>query len=172
MRPKHFVALLALCVVAQGCNSFKKVTCVGTGNSVASIPPRPEVRPTWLTDDVAKTAWVRFAAEFPDCQDSEDFAKGFKAGFMDYMRGQAGSEPAMSGQSARGATDPAQAQQTAAEWARGYRHGSTVAREGGYRDGAVVSKTSPMEQYTAPVTKWSEPEQPVVYIDEPPPAVK
>jgi hypothetical protein len=171
MRLKHFVALLALCVVAQGCSSFKQITSVFTGEPVASAPPRTEIRATWLSDDLAKSAWVRFAGEFPDCQDSEDFAKGFKAGFMDYLRGQPGNESAPAAKWMRGATNPAQAQQTAEEWARGYRHGTSVAREGGYRDAVVVSTTAKGQRMT-PATKSTDSVQPVVYVDEPPPAVK
>jgi hypothetical protein len=171
VRLKHFAALLALCAVAQGCNSFKEVTHFITGDPITAPPARTEVRATWLSDDQAKTAWVRFAGEFPDCQDSEDFAKGFKTGFMDHLRGQVGNETALAAQRVRGVTDQAQAQQAAEEWARGYRHGSTVAREGGYRDGAAVSTTAKGQRMT-PAMNSSETIQPVMYVDEPPSAVK
>ncbi len=88
----------------------------------------------------AHKAWGEVAASCPDKQFSSAYQDGFCHGFVDYVRrGGSGEPPAMPPMCYRYPVlrTPEQ-QQAIDDWFAGFRLGSAVAREQGWRDGVIV----------------------------------
>ena len=140
MRLKRYLALLGLCAVAQGCTPLKNVAetvicepaayCLGMDDFVSCCRNR----------HLADEAWYHFQSALPDCQYSDDFADGFKTGFADFLyAGGNGDPPVVPPRSYwRPTYETPQGQLMMQDWFRGYRHGTAVARESGYREAVVV----------------------------------
>jgi hypothetical protein len=88
----------------------------------------------------AHKAWRDTMASCPDQKSSAAYADGFCHGFVDYVkRGGSGEPPAMPPMCYRYPVlrTPAQ-QQEIDDWFAGFRHGSLVALQQGWRDGVIV----------------------------------
>lgn len=88
----------------------------------------------------AHKAWRDTVASCPDQRLSSAYGDGFCHGFVDYVkRGGSGEPPAIPPMCYRYPVLRTPAQQQAIEdWFAGFRHGSTVAREQGWRNGVIV----------------------------------
>jgi hypothetical protein len=88
----------------------------------------------------ANDAWRGVVAHDPEQHFSTAYADGFHRGFIDYVeRGGNGEPPAMPPMCYRYPVlrSPEQ-QQAIDDWFAGFRHGSTIAREQGWRNGVIV----------------------------------
>jgi hypothetical protein len=162
MRLKHYLALLGLCAVAPGCTPLKNVAevvicepaiyCMGMDDFVSRCRNR----------QLADEAWYHFQSALPDCEYSIDFGDGFKTGFCDYLyAGGNGDPPVVPPRSYwKPAYETPQGQLMMQDWFRGYRHGSAVAMESGYRRAVVLPASAalpPIVEPTAPSPRRAPP---------------
>jgi hypothetical protein len=143
MRPKLALLTLPLCALSTGCQTFY----LDIGRNVTELPIRAcdddklIVRLNHLADD----AWVHYQAAPGTHAFSEDFARGFKAGFVSYLyRGGNGQPPA---------TPPfpytlvryetVEGHRAILEWYEGYAEGATVAKASGVRELIVIPLSAP-----------------------------
>lgn len=96
----------------------------------------------------AREAWDRVCGESSGAVYSKHHARGFEEGFASYLyRGGSGEPPSVPPFEYRGIHGQTpEGYQASLDWFAGYRHGSAVAREGGYRDlitGPSVLRTIP-----------------------------
>jgi hypothetical protein len=103
----------------------------------------------------ADDAWAAESGACPDVAEVDDYALGFRDGFVDFVyAGGAGEPPPVPPRKFWniGWRTPAGAG-AAQQWFAGYRHGSQVARDGGYRMSGVVNSAYAGTMPPA----WSEP---------------
>ena len=84
----------------------------------------------------AEAAWVEAVAHDPAGPYSEDYADGFKAGFIDYVdAGGTGEPPPLPPRRYQGFRYRSpEGYQAIEDWFGGYRQGAAVARQGPYRE--------------------------------------
>jgi hypothetical protein len=95
----------------------------------------------------ARKAWRDIVASSPAKEFSSAYGDGFCNGFVDYVRrGGTGEPPAIPPMCYRYPVlrTPEQ-QQAIDDWFAGFRHGSAVAREQGWREGVVIPISQPSD---------------------------
>jgi hypothetical protein len=88
----------------------------------------------------ADEAWAAESGSCPEVAGDDDYALGFKDGFVDlvYAGGDGQPPPVPPRQFWNVAWRNPPGNAAAANWFAGYRHGAYVAREGGYRENGIV----------------------------------
>jgi hypothetical protein len=134
---------LALCFVTPGCQ-----ICVNARRTIFREPSEF----CWKADRKrsiktyrawADEAWCRALSSGADLCLSDHYAAGFKDGFVDYVYAGGNGEPPpvpprrFWNVSERNVTG----QNAGTEWFAGFRHGSQVARQEGYRDRATIKSS-------------------------------
>lgn len=91
----------------------------------------------------AEEAWQQEWQAAPELGDRSDYAQGFRDGFVDYtFAGGTGEPPAVPPRKLWNVFNRSEdGRQRAADWFAGYRHGTHVSREGGYRSLSTLSST-------------------------------
>ncbi len=135
-----FLFCLLVCAVLPGCTLCK--------NAKRTILDEPSVF-SWMEDREqsleayrtwADRAWREERSLDPEQSVSRAYVEGFKDGFVDYVYAGGSGEPPpvpprqfwnVDVRNPRGHSE-------AADWFAGYRHGSQLAREAGYRERALV----------------------------------
>jgi hypothetical protein len=119
----------------------------------------------------AQGAWLEAARECPDMLGDNDYALGFRDGFVDYVyAGGNGEPPPVPPRHYWNVMLRSQeGKQQANQWFAGYRHGAQYARNGGYRELGVirtslVAEGEPFEQSSYP-PQLAEPYGLDVYSD-------
>jgi hypothetical protein len=144
---------IALCVL---CNAGCGLVTNATHNLSAGFHDSLDA----LSEKRRTETWARQAWESASCRSgcqtfSEDYERGFKAGFCCYVaNGGNGEPPALPPEKYRCVRyQSPQGYRAIEEWFAGYRHGVTMAREGGYRDlvtGPSSLRFSAVTEATAP----------------------
>lgn len=105
----------------------------------------------------ADEAWAEARSGCPEVAGDDDYALGFRDGFVDFVyAGGDGEPPPMPPRKFWNVSmrNPAGAA-GAAQWFAGYRHGAQVARDGGYRENGIVPSS-----FRLGPANWSEEESP------------
>lgn len=152
MRLKHFLALFGLCAVGAGCAPLKQVANVIICQPAAYCMGMDECVACSRYSALAEEAWCHFQSAIPDCQYSQDFADGFKAGFADYLYAGGTGEPPLAPprQYWRPNYQSPEGQLLILDWFKGYRHGAAVARESGYREAVTVPASAGLPRSVYP----------------------
>jgi hypothetical protein len=104
----------------------------------------------------AKGVWLEVAGQDPQHAYSKDYEQGFIEGFTDYLAaGGTGEPPALPPSKYwKPKYESPEGYQAIEDWFAGFRHGATVAREGGYRRWIILPSPlvgGPTDGYSAPV---------------------
>jgi hypothetical protein len=93
--------------------------------------------------DLADRAWDEIRRSDPELRCATDFADGFKDGFVDYVYAGGSGDPPPVPPRRYWNVDfrTTGGHEAANRWVEGYRLGVTTAREGGFRDQAVLQST-------------------------------
>jgi hypothetical protein len=143
MRRQGVLLALALVTGAAGCSSFLAVAA----RNIAELPVQScdEARLEARDRRRAEAAWERVVKDYPDQCWAKDYAKGFKAGYADYLTNGGNGEPPATppfGYRLRPYQTP-QGLRQIDEWYAGFRHGAAVGRASGYRETIVIPLSSP-----------------------------
>jgi hypothetical protein len=131
---RHVIAvgMAALCLCGGGCTLVRDATSLTAFKVKESMEDCYEnVRNRkW-----AEQAWNNVLCSNPEAVYSSDHKAGFQDGFANYLfRGGNGEPPPLPPRHYRTiAYQTSKGYRSIEDWFEGYRHGSTVAREGGYR---------------------------------------
>jgi hypothetical protein len=136
------VALTAIVVLASqtGCSvcyNFRRTLF----QEPAEYPPKLDhARSLKVYRQWADEAWAVERGSCPEMAGSEEYALGFRDGFVDYVyAGGSGEPPPIPPRkfwNVAWRNPPGRAD--ALQWSAGYRHGASAARNGGYRENGVV----------------------------------
>ena len=150
MRSQFAVLVFLLCPLASGCGSL---FTIGTRNLLYEAHLIKDNRFEHCHDEkLAQQAWREVVQACPDRAYSEDYACGFRAGFVDYLyAGGNGQPPAVppkhyrryQGMSPEGC-------HALLDWYAGFRHGAAEARQSGLRRLMVVSLPPPPSHASPP----------------------
>jgi hypothetical protein len=173
MRLKHFVALFGFCAMVTGCSPLKEVArtmicepakyCLGMDEAVDCCRDR----------ELADEAWAHFVGTVADCQYSDAFACGFKAGYFDYLYAGGNGEPPVVPPRPYWRPDFQSPEGVAlmVDWFRGYRLGVAVAKDSGYREAVIIPASAGLPRMMLPPPTAAPPTTPMPNADEllPPP---
>jgi hypothetical protein len=154
MRLKHYLALLGLCAVAPGCAPLKQVAEVVFCEPAAYCMGMDDYISRCRNRHLAEEAWGHFQGALGDCQYSDDFADGFKTGFADYLYAGGNGDPPVVPPRVywRPTYATPQGQAMMQDWFRGYRHGTAVAKESGYREADLVPASAVLPPVLEPTS--------------------
>jgi hypothetical protein len=143
MKLKSVLLIIGLCTGSAGCSSFWQDTL---RNLIEfQVETEDNLRILLRNHQLAEAAWTQVLSSHPDQEYSIDYARGFKAGFADYLEhGGNGQPPAVP--PFRYRLSPYQnpeGYQAILDWYAGFRHGAADARRSGYRDTIVLPLASP-----------------------------
>jgi hypothetical protein len=143
MRLGNVFLLLGLCVADTGCSTFWE-------NSVRNlvefnIEKGDSLRVILRDRQLAENAWHAFQERNPEHEFPIDYARGFKAGFIDYLEfGGNGEPPPVPPFRYRlSPYQTPQGYQAILSWYAGFRHGSGEANLSGIRNTIVLPLSSP-----------------------------
>ncbi len=119
----------------------------------------------------AEKAWREQSSSIPEVHRKGDYGAGFKEGFVEYVYAGGTGEPPPVPPRRYWNTDlrSPRGHGAADQWFAGYRHGASIAREGGYREQATLRSSLRMESvsevalpqyYDAPLLDTPSVEQP------------
>jgi len=97
----------------------------------------------------ADEAWSEHSLAYPDLCGDDDYALGFRDGFVDYVyAGGSGDPPPVPPRHFWNVDYRSpEGHSAAAQWFAGYRHGAAVARDGGYRASATLKSSLRYSSY-------------------------
>lgn len=132
-------AALLACPLVLGCGGLYSIGTRNLCNEAKLI--QDEHREHLHACSLANDAWRSVQANCPGRAYSADYARGFKAGFVDYLyAGGCGEPPALPPKCYRHFhAESAHGVQALQDWYAGFRHGAAVAKESGLRQFVVVS---------------------------------
>ena len=109
----------------------------------------------------ADQAWIAESGACPEVGSVDDYAMGFRDGFVDYVyAGGDGEPPPVPPRKFWNiAWRNPQGDAASQQWFAGYRHGAHTAREGGYRNGGIVKSSYRRGGSAAP---WAESAEPAI----------
>jgi hypothetical protein len=145
--------LLGMITLASGCT-----VCRQTRRTLCQEPSRfsellDRKRSIHTYRCWAKQAWLEERKSSPDLPVSEAYELGFSDGFTNYVyAGGTGEPPPVPPREFWNVCERSpDGKAAAAEWLAGYRHGSRVARAGGYRErGVVLTSLIPFDDQPGP----------------------
>jgi hypothetical protein len=159
MRTKLALWFGGLCALAQGCsplvNSARTtiiepiIYCRRIDNGVDCVRNK----------DLAQKAWEEFAAANVDVIYSPDFAKGFKAGYADYLyAGGSGQPPPVPPRYYwRPEFENPEGHRAIEDWFAGFARGAAAARESGFRQLVTVPASVVLPDVTGTGTAQANP---------------
>ena len=133
MRIKLCFLAIGLCVASAGCHLVELATCnlvyetrICAGDCWASF----------RNDCWARSAWKQVARSDPEQHYSSDHARGFRAGFADYLDGGGTGEPPLVPPKRYWHTcyQTPSGRHAIEDWFAGYRHGAAIAKTSGCRN--------------------------------------
>jgi hypothetical protein len=143
MRLKSVVFIIGLCAANAGCSSF----CQNSLRNLIEFQVETEdnFRVFLRNHQLAEAAWKQVLKSYPEGQYSVDYARGYKAGFADYLEhGGNGEPPPVPPFRYRlSAYQTPEGYRAILEWNAGFRHGGVEARRSGFRDTIVLPLASP-----------------------------
>ncbi len=144
MRRKLLGCLTGMGLLAAGCSMY---ACAIRNIQVQTIQAVDDCYEQKREAALAEVAWAHEVHAEPDHHSSPAYACGFKDGFADYLYGGGTGEPppvppwryrTIQYESPEGV-------RAVEDWFAGFRHGTRVARESGYRSLVVVPLSGPVE---------------------------
>jgi hypothetical protein len=150
MRLNRFSTIVALCAVTSGCSP------IINGIRTLIIEPFQYCNSFDTVEELARdrkladAAWKRIICADGRRAYSDDYAKGFRRGYVDYLYagGNGLPPPVPPREYWRVGYETPEGHQAIEDWFAGFRHGASVAMESGYRQFVVVPASAP---YTPPV---------------------
>jgi hypothetical protein len=140
MGKRYFLFVLPFWAVASGCSLIEN----GTRNLVVDVVHYPQHLSEWSAchrnDKLADAAWNYIRQINPECEESIHYARGFKQGFADYLKagGTGAPPPIPPRQYWNTCYQTPRGHQAVEEWYGGFRHGSAMAQDSGFRQWITV----------------------------------
>jgi hypothetical protein len=131
------LGLIALCLLAPGCqlawdaaSNLAFETCLFTDHVTSNV----------YYYHLAGNAWRDYRTAHPDKANDQDFVKGFKRGYTEYLEdgGVAGTPPLPPQRYWKTCYQSPEGRAATIAWYAGYREGSLAAKASGYRNLIVV----------------------------------
>ena len=135
MGREHLLNLAALCALASGCGLFENAT---RNLVVEPLHYHEELNRCWAclkSRGTANAAWEEYSGQSHPGSYSDDFVRGFKQGFSDYLQagGTAGPPPIPPRKYWSVSYQTPEGHQAIEQWFGGYSQGATMAQEKDYR---------------------------------------
>lgn len=137
-------AVVAACISAPGCSTCQQARRTTLDEPAEYSVKRDQERSLQQYDLWAAQAWDAYAGGCPPGQANDAFGSGFRDGFVDFVyAGGNGEPPPIPPRSFwnLGSRTP-EGQGAADDWFAGYRAGARAARDGGYRQFAIVQSSA------------------------------
>lgn len=144
MKKTAFAALAVLCLLFAGCSSVCKIATRTLCVEPLLFPTQRDSHRTKKRDrQWAKAAWQAEMAANPEVCCSEEYKRGFKEGFADYLYAGGTGEPPPVPPRRLWNLDyrTAEGHKAVEDWFAGFRQGAHAVREAGYRN-LVTAKSS------------------------------
>ncbi len=140
MGKRYLLFVLPVWAVASGCSLIEN----GTRNLVVDVVHYPQHLSEWSAchrnDKLADAAWNYIRQINPECEESIHYARGFQQGFADYLEagGTGAPPPIPPRQYWKTRYQTPRGHQAVDEWYAGFRHGSAMAQDSGFRQWITV----------------------------------
>jgi hypothetical protein len=140
MRMRFALGILGPCFISLGCYPVALATRTCVIEPIQYCKTADDIQERRRDYAFAEETWQMFAQAHPDHPASLDYESGFKDGFADYLyAGGTGEPPPVPPrQYWRVTYETPQGHQAIQDWFDGFRHGATVARDSGYREGVTI----------------------------------
>jgi hypothetical protein len=150
MRRTVAFGVVLLSLFGTSCSLVRDASCLTTVQMQESVEDFSE---SVRTRKWAEQAWKHVLENHPEAPDSEDYAEGFKDGYVNcFYRGANGEPPRLPPQRYRQASyRTPEGKQAIEDWFAGYRNGAWVARESGSRQGSAASAALPTPGPVSPL---------------------
>jgi hypothetical protein len=140
----RFLCVALVCALVQGCGPIINGTRTLVIEPIHYCRRADELIECHRNHDLAEQAWAEFAGKGPCVAHSDDFAKGFKQGFADFLfAGGTGAPPPLPPRHYWGSKyQSAEGRRAIEDWFGGFRQGAETAKHNGWRRFIEVPTTA------------------------------